>query len=181
MVYHFWQNNLKSHLKLTGQYYRQNSAIRLSELQLIQRPATELVVLSACQTNLGKNATGEGIYSLARGFTAAGIPSVAATLWNADENTIYAITESFNQNLSKGMNKDEALREAKISYIKINSNEKLLPYFRANMIIVGNTDPVKLVSTGYSFPYIEVLATIVLVLTFIYFFRKFLVPGFKKN
>jgi hypothetical protein len=65
--------------------------------------------------------------------------------------------------------------------MKNNSNEKLLPYFWANMIIVGNTDPVKLVSTGYSFPYIEVLATIVLVLTFIYFFRKFLVPGFKKN
>jgi CHAT domain-containing protein len=125
--------------------FMQDSIIRLSELQLIQRPATELVVLSACQTNLGKNATGEGIYSLARGFTAAGIPSVAATLWNADEYTIYFITESFNQNLSKGMNKDEALREAKMSYMKNKSNEKLLPYFWANMILVGNTDPVKLV------------------------------------
>lgn len=161
--------------------FLQDSAIRLSELQLIQRPATELVVLSACQTNLGKNATGEGIYSLARGFTAAGIPSVAATLWNADEYTIYAITESFNQNLSKGMNKDEALREAKIAYMKNNSNEKLLPYFWSNMIIVGNTDPVKLVQTGYSFPYIKFLVIIILALILIYFIKKFLVPGFKKN
>jgi CHAT domain-containing protein len=124
--------------------FLQDSVIHLSELQLIQRPATELVVLSACQTNLGKNATGEGIYSLARGFTAAGIPSVAATLWNADEYSIYSITESFNHNLSQGMNKDEALRQAKLSYLKNNSNEKL-PYFWANMIIVGNADPVKLV------------------------------------
>lgn len=125
--------------------FMQDSVIHLSELQLIQHPATKLVVLSACQTDVGKNATGEGIYSLARGFTAAGIPSVAATLWKADEQTIYAISESFNHNLSEGMNKDEALWQAKLSFIKNNNgNEKLLPYFWSNMILVGNTDPVKL-------------------------------------
>ncbi len=124
--------------------FMRDSVIHLSELQLIQHPATKLVVLSACQTNVGKNATGEGIYSLARGFTAAGIPSVAATLWNADEHTIYSISESFNHNLAAGMNKDDALRQAKLSFIKNNSGEKLLPYFWANMIVVGNTDAIQL-------------------------------------
>lgn len=150
--------------------FLQDSVIRLSELQLIHRPATELVVLSACQTNLGKNATGEGIYSLARGFTAAGIPSVAATLWNADEHTIYTITENFNQNLSKGMNKDEALCQAKLSYMKTNSNEKLLPYFWANIIIVGNTDPVKLVQKeNWS---LLILAAILLIIALVLTFKK---------
>lgn len=124
--------------------FLQDSVIHLSELQLIQRPATALVVLSACETNMGKNATGEGIYSLARGFTAAGIPSVAATLWNADDQSIYTITKSFNYNLSKGMNKDDALRQAKLDYIKNNHDEKLLPYYWGNMIIIGNTEPVRL-------------------------------------
>ena len=98
--------------------FMQDSLIHLSELQQLNNPATKLVLLSACQTNVGKAATGEGIYSLARGFATAGIPSVAATLWKADEETIYAISEKFNQYLSEGMNKDEALQKAKLYFIQ---------------------------------------------------------------
>jgi CHAT domain-containing protein len=116
--------------------FMQDSDIHLSELQLLQKPATQLVLLSACETNVGKAATGEGVYSLARGFAAAGIPAVAATLWKADEKTIYAISEKFNQYLSEGMNKDEAL-------------QKLLPYYWANMILIGNTDAVNLSSSHH--------------------------------
>jgi hypothetical protein len=60
--------------------FLQDSIIRLSELQVLRQPATRLVFLSACQTNVGKNATGEGIYSLTRGFASMGILSVVATL-----------------------------------------------------------------------------------------------------
>ena len=123
--------------------YMQDSVIHLSELQLLDKPATKLVLLSACQTNVGKAATGEGVYSLARGFATAGISSVAATLWKADEQTIYSISEKFNEYLSQGMTKDEALQKAKIYFIQNNSNsEKLLPYYWANMILIGNTDAI---------------------------------------
>src|SRR5205809_2653246 len=106
----------------------QDSVIHLSELQLLKNPATKLVLLSACQTNVGKAATGEGIYSLARGFATAGISSVAATLWKADEQTIYIVSEKFNEYLSKGMSKDEALQKAKLYFTESNANsEKLLP------------------------------------------------------
>lgn len=129
--------------------FMQDSLIYLSELQLLNNPATKLVLLSACQTNVGKAATGEGIYSLARGFAAAGIPSVAATLWKADEQTIYAVSEKFNEYLSEGMSKDEALQKAKLYLIKNNSNnEKSLPYYWANMILTGNTDAIKLEKTN---------------------------------
>ena len=124
--------------------FLQDSVIHLSELQLLNNPATKLVLLSACQTNVGKNATGEGIYSLARGFATAGIPSVAATLWKADEQTIYAISEKFNEYLSEGMNKDEALQKAKLFFIQHNSSEKMLPFFWANMILIGNSDAIHL-------------------------------------
>ena len=125
-----------------------DSVIRLSELQLLQRPSTALVVLSACQTNVGKYATGEGVFSLTRGFASAGIPSITATLWKADEEAIYAITQTFLKNIAAGMQKDEALRQAKQAYMQGSSKAKL-PYYWANMVLAGNTEPVILTKKNY--------------------------------
>ena len=124
--------------------FMQDSVIHLSELQLLNQPVTRLVLLSACQTNVGKIETGEGIYSLSRGFAAAGVPSVAATLWEAEDQSIYTITQIFNENLAKGVRKDEALRKAKLDFIRKGSRKNLLPYYWANLVLVGNTDPVSL-------------------------------------
>ncbi|MFT4152632.1 CHAT domain-containing protein [Parafilimonas sp.] len=154
--------------------FMQDSLIHLSELQSLNNPATKLVLLSACQTNVGKNATGEGIYSLARGFASAGIPSVAATLWKADEETIYAISEKFNEYLAEGMNKDEALQKAKSDFIQANSSEKMLPYYWANMILIGNADTVNLnVSSGNSNnKYLWLTAIIIIILPAGFLFFK---------
>jgi len=127
-----------------------DSAIYLSELQLFNQPATQLIVLSACQTTVGKSAKGEGIFSLARGFTSAGIPSVAATLWNADEQSLYAITEKFHEFLSQGMPKDEALQKAKLYFIENSGTEKPLPYYWANIILVGDAEPIKLAENHHT-------------------------------
>ena len=124
--------------------YMQDSVIHLQELQLINHTATQLVMLSACQTNVGRNATGEGIYSLARGFAAAGIPAVSATLWKADEEAIYLISQKMNEYLAAGMRKDDALQKAKLFLMQKGGKEKLLPYFWANMILVGKGDPINL-------------------------------------
>ncbi|HET9277686.1 MAG TPA: CHAT domain-containing protein, partial [Flavitalea sp.] len=135
--------------------YMQDSTISLSELQYVSRPHTKLVVLSACQTTAGKNATGEGIYSLARGFASAGIPSVAATMWKADEETIYAISKYFHQYLSQGMAKDEALQKAKIQFINNANREHSLPYYWSNMIIIGQVKAIAL--TEKQFPWMTVV------------------------
>ena len=45
----------------------------------------ELAVLSACSTGDGKLQKGEGVISLARAFTYAGIPSVVMTLWDVED------------------------------------------------------------------------------------------------
>ncbi len=125
--------------------YLQDSVIQLSELQLLQNPVTQFVLLSACQTNIGKNAAGEGIYSLARGFAIAGIPSVAGTLWKADELMIYRLSFKFNEYLAGGMNKSEALQKAKLWFINQKNGENRLPYYWANLVLIGNTQPVSLV------------------------------------
>ena len=120
----------------------QDSVISLPELQLLHHPATQLVMLNACETNIGRVATGEGIYSLARGFSAAGIYAVSSTLWRADEETVYGISEKFNAYIAAGLGKDEALRKAKLEFIRNNDREKQLPYYWANMILTGDADPV---------------------------------------
>ncbi len=146
--------------------YMQDAVIHLSDLQLLTNPATQLVVLSACQTSVGKNATGEGIYSLARGFAAAGIPCVAATLWKADDQTIYAISEKFHEYLSEGMPKDVALQKAKLYFIQNNSSDKMLPYYWANMVLAGNAEPLKLSAAKESFWWIIVACVILAAITF---------------
>jgi len=146
-----------------------DSVIRLSELPLLQRPAAQLIVLSACQTNAGRNAEGEGIYSLARGFAAAGIPAVAATLWQADEQSIYAITAAFHKRLARGMDKDQALREAKLEFIRTGDRSRSLPYYWANMILVGNPQPLVLSPTRH-FPWWWI-ADLALILTVFFLFR----------
>lgn len=134
--------------------YMNDSVVRLSDLQFLGKknkdegpllnPSTKLVVLSACQTNVGKNATGEGILSLARGFASAGIPSVAATLWKADEQSIYNITEMFHENLVAGMRKDDALQQAKLAFMKKADKKELLPFYWANIILAGNGESITL-------------------------------------
>lgn len=122
--------------------FMNDSVVRLSELQMLKNPAARLVVLSACQTNAGKNRNGEGVFSLARGFSAAGIPAVAATQWMADEAAIYSISQKFNEYLFAGMKKDEALRKAKLFYMYEDKKGSVLPCYWADMILIGNAEPV---------------------------------------
>ncbi|MEJ7681335.1 MAG: CHAT domain-containing protein [Segetibacter sp.] len=153
--------------------YMYDSIVRLSDLQLLHNPATKLVVLSACQTNVGRSAKGEGILSLARGFASAGIPSVAATLWQADEESIYAISEKFHEYLSKGMPKDEALQKAKLYFIRNGFNKKTSAYYWANMILVGNQEPVKLSEDHQIWWWAAgIFFIIALILLIVQFFKK---------
>jgi CHAT domain-containing protein len=128
--------------------FMNDSVIHLSELRLLDKPAAKLIILSACQTNVGKNRSGEGVFSLARGFSAAGIPAVAATQWAADEAAIYSISQKFNEYIFDGMNKDEALQKAKLFYMLQDRKGNLLPCYWADMILIGNTEPVRF-STGW--------------------------------
>ena len=146
-----------------------DSVIRLSELPLLQRPTAQLIVLSACQTNAGRNAQGEGIYSLARGFAAVGIPAVAATLWQADEQSIYTITDGFHKRLAQGMDKDQALQDSKLEFLRTSDRSHSLPYYWANMILVGNPQPLVL-SPARHFPW-WLLAALALALAVFLLFR----------
>ena len=93
----------------------QNGFLRLYEIYGLKLNA-DLVVLSACQTALGKEIKGEGLIGLTRGFMYAGAPRVVASLWRIDDRATAELMTSFYQ----GMIKDKltpaaALRAAQIS------------------------------------------------------------------
>jgi hypothetical protein len=163
--------------------FMSDSVIHLSELQMLNKPSTKLIILSACQTNMGKNQTGEGVYSLARGFSSAGIPSVAATQWVADDQAIYVITEKFNEFIASGMNKDQALQNAKLYFMDRGDKKNILPFYWADLILIGNSDPI-LFSTGLAGKWQDplLIVALIIILLLLYKSLKFVsVPKLKKR
>ncbi len=167
---HIYAHAVADSTKAEPHLFMQDSAIRLSELQYIQNPAAQLIFLSACETNTGKQQKGEGVYSLARGFAAAGIPSTIATLWKADNEAMYKISEAFHILIKKGMDKDNALQQAKIQFIKNGSKENQLPFYWASIVLLGNHEAVQL-SSSFHYTYI-IPAFIFITLLAFYFYKK---------
>ncbi len=79
--------------------------------------SADLVVLSACQTALGKEVTGEGLVGLTRAFFYAGVPSVVVSLWNVGDGPTPDLMLSFYENLDRLGSRARALRQAKLAMI----------------------------------------------------------------
>ncbi len=71
-----------------------NGILRLGEIYNLRLPA-ELVVLSACQTALGQQVSGEGLVGLTRGFMHAGAARVMASLWNVNDKATAELMQRF--------------------------------------------------------------------------------------
>jgi CHAT domain-containing protein len=74
-----------------------------------------LVILSACDTSLGRLTEGDEVVGLTRAFIYAGTPSVISTLWMVDDRASYELMRAFYGNLRAGRDKGEALREAQLA------------------------------------------------------------------
>src|SRR5207249_10940322 len=84
----------------------------------------DLVVLSACETGLGRLRDGEGIVGLTRAFLYAGASSAAVSLWKVEDQSTSLLMERFYQNLKRGLSKSEALRQAKLDIMRSAVNLK---------------------------------------------------------
>jgi CHAT domain-containing protein len=98
--------------------------------------SADLVVLSACETALGKDVRGEGLFGLTRGFMASGSRSVVASLWKVDDrSTAVLMAHFYKAMLQDGLTPAAALRSAKESVR--NENGWRAPYFWAGFVLQG--------------------------------------------
>jgi CHAT domain-containing protein/Tfp pilus assembly protein PilF len=132
-----------SHIRFTpGIDSLEDGALELAELFNLRLNA-EMVVLSACETGLGKLQRGEGIISLARGMSYAGARSVITTLWQVNDAATAEIMTSFYRELQAGTSKSEALRAAKLAYLAQNDQASAHPFYWAAYVPIGNMDPLR--------------------------------------
>ncbi|MEM6345556.1 MAG: CHAT domain-containing tetratricopeptide repeat protein [Bacteroidota bacterium] len=135
------KNPLYSHINFTpGADSLEDGILELAELFNLRLEA-EMVVLSACETGLGKLQQGEGIVSLARGMSYAGANSVLTTLWQVNDAATADIMQRFYAELDQGKSKDAALRNAKLAYLKASDQIAAHPFYWAAYVPIGDMRP----------------------------------------
>ncbi|HEY9434205.1 MAG TPA: CHAT domain-containing protein, partial [Blastocatellia bacterium] len=113
----------------------QDGFLRLHEIYNLQLNA-DLVVLSACETGLGKEIKGEGLIGLTRGFMYSGAPRVIASLWNVDDFATAELMKLFYQRMLKdGLPAGAALRAAQLELSR--QKRWASPYFWAGFVLHG--------------------------------------------
>ena len=124
--------------------YFSDSILYLSELITENKPYTRLIILSACETGVGKLYEGEGVFSFNRGFAALGIPAAITNLWSIDNKSTYKLTELFYKYLVQGLPSDVALQKAKLEILGASTAQNTMPYYWAAPILVGQAATIEL-------------------------------------
>jgi CHAT domain-containing protein len=112
-----------------------NGFLRLYDIYNLKLEA-DLVVLSACQTALGKQIKGEGLVGLTRGFMYAGATRVVASVWQVDDRaTAQLMGRFYEAMLGQGLRPAAALRAAQVSMMK--DRRWQAPYYWAAFSLQG--------------------------------------------
>jgi CHAT domain-containing protein len=111
--------------------------LRLDQIYGLNLPV-DLVVLSACQTALGKDVKGEGVVGLTRGFLYAGAASVLATLWKVDDQASAELMKRFYQGMlgPARLTPSAALRAAQTGMARVPRWRD--PYYWAGYTLQGD-------------------------------------------
>jgi CHAT domain-containing protein len=113
----------------------QDGFLRMHEIYNL-RLSAEVVVLSACQTGLGKEIRGEGLIGLTRGFMYAGAQRVVASLWQVDDSATAELMKRFYRGMLKdGRRPASALRAAQLEMLRQKPWSS--PYYWAPFVMQG--------------------------------------------
>jgi CHAT domain-containing protein len=113
----------------------QNGFLRLHDIYNLDLPV-ELVVLSACNSGLGKQVRGEGLVGIVRGFMYAGAERVVASLWKVDDEATGELMKVFyREMLEKNLSPAAALRQAQIALWK--QKDWSSPFYWAAFVLQG--------------------------------------------
>ncbi|MBF4515087.1 CHAT domain-containing protein [Flavobacterium sp. ANB] len=127
----------------------------------------DLVVLSACETGIGKLYKAEGAMSVARGFQFAGAQNLLFSLWKVNDYTTSVFMADFYKNIKNDVSYFEANRNAKLDFLNDESipNAKKSPYYWSSFVYYGSISKEEK-STNYIYCIISLLAVIGLFLIF---------------
>lgn len=117
-----------------------NGLLQVWEIYEEMRLDADLVVLSACETALGKDLGGEGQIGLTLAFESAGARSVMASLWKVKDRATSELMTHFYRHLQEGLSKDRALQAAQIEMIRGSNGlmDSTVPYNWAAFQIDGD-------------------------------------------
>ena len=113
----------------------EDGVLHLSEVYNLKLDA-DLVVLSACETALGRLESGEGMIGLTRGFLYAGSNNVLVSLWKADDVATRNLMLDLYQGIVAGGSFNRSLQAAKLNAIN-SSRFNARPYFWAQFVLHG--------------------------------------------
>jgi CHAT domain-containing protein len=113
----------------------QDGYLRLNEIFNLDLPA-DMVVLSGCETGLGKEIRGEGLIGLTRGFMYAGVARVVTSLWRVDDEATAELMVRFYRSILKDRKRPaEALRAAQVEMSK--QERWRAPHYWAGFVLQG--------------------------------------------
>jgi CHAT domain-containing protein len=113
----------------------QDGFLRAHEVYNLRLPA-DLVVLSACQTGLGKEIRGKGLVGLTRGFMYAGAARVVVSLWSVNDEATAELMARFYQKMLKEKERPTAaLRAAQAEMPRQRQGQS--PYYWAAFVLQG--------------------------------------------
>ncbi len=144
-IVHFATHGLlnSQHPELSGMVFSlvderglpQDGFLRAHEIFNLKLRA-DLVVLSGCQTALGKEVKGEGLLGLTRGFMYAGTPRVVASLWRVTDLATTELMKQFYKGmLEQGLRPAAALRAAQVAMWK--GRRWAAPFYWAAFVLQG--------------------------------------------
>ncbi len=114
----------------------EDGILRMNEIVNLDLNA-DVVVLSACQTGLGKLVRGEGILGLTRAFHYAGTPRVVVSLWEVTDAAAPALMQAFYRGMKQGHSVSQSLRESKLEMLRSATALYRHPYFWGPFVLVG--------------------------------------------
>lgn len=130
---------------------------------------SELVVLSACNTGMGKLMPGEGLMSLSKALTLAGVKSIVYSLWEIPDKETAALMAYFYEEIKEGHPKNSSLTKAKRRFLEDNPL-KNHPVFWAGFVLNGKVEAVEVSWITKYWPWVGGL--MVLALAF-FFYRLY--------
>ena len=121
----------------------------------------KLIVLSACETGVGKTQKGEGVLSIARGFQFSGANNLLFSLWKVNDLSTSQLMGSFYKNYKKTGSGYISNHNAKLEYLKNEDidNTKKSPYYWGSFVYYGNLE-----SPNSNYSYYILIVTLVLIL-----------------